>query len=52
MPWGGSFSCPDPGSTYRLSNFKTGTQRYRDFTVKSGETLDLGDFVIENPQAK
>jgi RNA polymerase sigma factor (sigma-70 family) len=40
------------GAPYRLSNFKTGTQRYKDFTVKAGETVDLGDFVIEKPPAQ
>ena len=39
-----------PGAPYRLSNFKAGTERYKDFTVKPGEALDLGDFVIEAPQ--
>ncbi len=40
-----------PGAPYRLSNFKAGTQLYRDFTVKPGETIDLKDFVIEKPGA-
>jgi hypothetical protein len=40
-----------PGAPYRLSNFKAGTQLYRDFTVKPGETIDLKDFVIEKPEA-
>ena len=39
-----------PGAPYRLSNFKAGTQRYKDFTVKPGEVFDLGDFVIEKAQ--
>ena len=41
-----------PGVPYRISNFKTGTQRYKDFTVKPGETVDLGDFVIDEPRAQ
>jgi hypothetical protein len=41
-----------PGAPYRISNFKAETQRYKDFTVKAGETVDLGDFVIDEPQAK
>jgi hypothetical protein len=41
-----------PGASYRFSNFKAGTQRFKDFTVKPDEVLDLGDFVIENLQAQ
>ncbi len=41
-----------PGAPYRISNFKTGTQRSKDFTVKPGETVDLGDFVIDEPRTQ
>jgi hypothetical protein len=41
-----------PGAPYRISNFKAGTQRFKDFTVKPGETVDLGDFVIDEPRAQ
>jgi RNA polymerase sigma factor (sigma-70 family) len=41
-----------PGTPYRLSNFKAGTQRFKDFTVKPAATVDLGDFVIEEPRAQ
>jgi RNA polymerase sigma factor (sigma-70 family) len=46
-----------PGALYRIVDFSTvndqdkGVQIRRDFTVKSGETLELGDIVIEKPQA-
>ncbi len=40
-----------PGAPYYLSvSGRTRTQRDKDFTVKPGETLDLGDIVIEKPQ--
>jgi hypothetical protein len=44
-----------PGATYRISDQSTmnvpdkGVQVRRDFTVKPGETLDLGDILIEKP---
>jgi hypothetical protein len=39
-----------PGATYRLAiPGTTGTQRHKDFTVKPGETIDLGDILIERP---
>jgi hypothetical protein len=45
-----------PGARYRINDFTTvndpakGPQVRRDFTVKPGETLDLGDILIEKPQ--
>ena len=43
-----------PGATYRLFDYTTfrdpaGAKVRREFTVKSGETLDLGDILIEKP---
>ncbi len=44
-----------PGATYRISDWSTrndqekGTQLRKDFTVKPGETLDLGDILVEKP---
>ncbi|MEA2631214.1 MAG: hypothetical protein QOE66_1433, partial [Chloroflexota bacterium] len=46
-----------PGALYRINDFSTvndpakGVQVRKDFTVKSGETLDLGDILIEKPKA-
>ena len=63
--WNGLFSdalgrvtLPDlvPGALYRISDSSTinvenkGVQVRKDFTVKPGETLDLGDILIEKPQ--
>ena len=44
-----------PGAMYRITDFSTvnekkGLQVRKDFTVKSGETLDLGDILIEKPR--
>jgi RNA polymerase sigma factor (sigma-70 family) len=40
-----------PGATYRRTPSGTrGAPHSDDFTVKSGETLDLGDILIEKPQ--
>ncbi len=46
-----------PGATYRIADPTTsgtaeGPKVRRDFTVKSGETLDLGDIVIEKPATR
>ena len=47
-----------PGALYRITDFSTvndadkGVQVRKDFTVKPGETLDLGDILIEKPQAR
>ena len=56
----GRVTLPDliPGALYRIIDFSTvndqdkGIQIRRDFTVKPGETLDLGDILIEKPQAQ
>jgi RNA polymerase sigma factor (sigma-70 family) len=45
-----------PGALYRINDMSTvndpnkGTQVRRDFTVKPGETVDLGDILIEDPR--
>ena len=46
-----------PGATYRIADRTTagtaeGPKLRRDFTVKSGEELDLGDILIEKPAAR
>ncbi len=47
-----------PGALYRIIDFSTvndqdkGVQIRRDFTVKAGEILELGDIVIEKPQVR
>jgi hypothetical protein len=47
-----------PGALYRITDFSTvndakkGIQLRKGFTVKPGEILDLGDIVIERPQAQ
>jgi len=51
----GRITLPDliPGALYRItdnSNQVKGFQVRKDFTVKPGETLDLGDILIEKPQ--
>jgi hypothetical protein len=44
-----------PGANYRINDWSTvndenkGVQVRKDFTVKPGETLDLGDILIEKP---
>ncbi len=42
----GSFTFPAliPGATYRLFTKFDGSWSHKDFTVKSGQTLDLGEF--------
>ncbi len=53
----GRITLPDliPGATYRINDWSTvndedkGVQVRRDFSVKPGETLDLGDILIEKP---
>ena len=51
----GRITFPDliPGTLYRICDSRTsqGWQVRRDFTVKPGEILDLGEILIENPQA-
>jgi hypothetical protein len=45
-----------PGAPYRISDWSTrgdqekGTPLRKDFTVKPGETLDLGDILVEKPE--
>ena len=54
----GCITLPDliPGALYRISDYSTredqkkGVQIRKDFTVKPGETLDLGDILIERPK--
>jgi hypothetical protein len=47
-----------PGALYRIMDRSTineankRKQVPKDFTVKAGETLDLGDILIEKPQAR
>jgi RNA polymerase sigma factor (sigma-70 family) len=46
-----------PGASYRIIDFSTvgddrGIQVRKDFVVKPGETLDLGEIVIAKPQAQ
>ncbi len=41
---GTTHSGSDPGATYRLLTNGGMEGPYKDFTVKSGETLDLGEF--------
>jgi RNA polymerase sigma factor (sigma-70 family) len=53
----GSYTMPAlvPGALYRVIDYSTindlkkGTQVRKDFTVKSAETVNLGDILIENP---
>ncbi len=53
----GRITLPDliPGALYRISDYSTvnvddkGVQARKDFTVKPGETIDLGDILIEKP---
>ena len=54
----GRITLPDliPGAMYRITDSSTmnvenkGVQVRRDFTVKPGETVDLGDILIERPE--
>ncbi len=56
----GRITLPDliPGAPYRISDWSTanvqdkGVQIRKDFTVKPGETLDLGDILVENPETR
>ncbi len=56
----GRITLPDliPGARYRIIDWSTsnveskGVQPRKDFTVKPGETLDLGDILIEKPQER
>ena len=44
-----------PGATYRIydtsASTATGPQLRKEFTVKPGEVLDLGEILVEKPQA-
>jgi protocatechuate 3,4-dioxygenase beta subunit len=46
-----------PGALYRVSDYSTnriqekGTQLRRDFSVRAGEILDLGDILVERPHS-
>ncbi len=50
-----TFDALIPGALYRISDWSTvnvqdkGYQIRKDFTVKPGETLDLGDILVEKP---
>ncbi len=56
----GRVTLPDliPGATYRIIDFSTindpdkGVRVRKDFSVKPGKTLDLGDILIEKPSAQ
>ncbi len=56
----GRITLPDliPGAQYRIVDWSTvnvqnkGVQLRKDFTVKPGETVDLGDILIEKPQTQ
>ena len=56
----GRITLPDliPGAPYRIVDWSTanvedkGVQIRKDFTVKPGETVDLGDILIEKPEAQ
>ena len=43
----------DPGATYRFIDYTAGREAVpqvrKEFTVKPGETIDLGDILVENP---
>jgi RNA polymerase sigma factor (sigma-70 family) len=47
-----------PGALYRITDFSTvnddakGPRIRKEFTVKPGETLDLGDIVIQKPEGR
>jgi hypothetical protein len=44
-----------PGASYRIvdrATIQSGARIRKDFTVKPGETLDLGDILIEKPRAQ
>ena len=48
-----SFPALIPGATYRMSDFSARPSQLRkEFTVKPGETIDLGDILIEKPAAE
>jgi RNA polymerase sigma factor (sigma-70 family) len=45
-----SFPALIPGASYQIVRRTTGSQIPKNFTIKPGETLDLGDILIEKPQ--
>ena len=54
----GRITLPDliPGALYRISDTsgrdQMGVRVRKDFTVKPGETLELGDILVRKPQAQ
>ena len=47
-----SFPALIPGASYQIVRSPTSLQPRKVFTIKPGETLDLGDILIEKPQVQ
>jgi RNA polymerase sigma factor (sigma-70 family) len=53
-----SFPALIPGATYRISDFSTlytdkrSIQLRKEFAVKPGESVELGDILLENPESR